>query len=199
MIPVLDAQVISAGGNAGGGGSGEDTSSYSVFVGYTSSWGTDTYGDVKAKAGFHAGGSYMNRDLLHGFIIEPGIRITTRGLEYSENWDYYDYKFEMNLLYLDGFIKAKLDINNFPIQPYAGFQAGVLLSAEAKVSMYGYSDSFDIKDDMNTMDFGLLFGADVVLQDRFTIGFEYNLGLTNIMDEGETKNRTILLSVGFLF
>ncbi|MCL2065612.1 MAG: PorT family protein [Candidatus Cloacimonetes bacterium] len=173
---------------------------YSVFGGFTSSWGTDTFSDAKSKAGFHAGLSYMNRDFIPGAIIEPGVRITTRGLEYSES-DYYDYKFEMNLLYLDGFIKAKLDIPDFPIQPYAGFQAGILLSAEAKVAMYGQSETTDIKDDMNTMDFGLLFGADVVFQKRFSVGFEYTLGLSNIMDIGtdETKNRTILLSIGLLF
>ena len=95
-----------------------------------------------------------------------------------------------------------------PLYPYVGFSTGFLLNAKYK-DEYTYAGETettteDNKDFFNTMDFGLLFGLDLLIQNRVTLGFEYNLGLSNIdkvykTDEYKPKNRTMLFTIGVLF
>ena len=50
------------------------------------------------------------------------------------------------------------------------------------------------------MDFGILFGLDYVIGNKATVGFEYNLGLANILDgPGKMTNNTMLFTIGLLF
>ena len=159
------------------------------------------------KVGFaNLGGSIWLPNLLPHTIIEPGIRLTSKGSEAECQDDYYDDVFEnssQNLLYLDIFGKARLDTLPMPVYPFVGFSTGFLLSAKWDEE-YNYQGgkqtmSGDNKDSYKTMDFGLLFGVDILIQNRVTLGYEYNLGLSDIGKEVNTKNRTSLFTIGVLF
>ena len=59
----------------------------------------------------------------------------------------------------------------------------------------------DVKDDVNDIEFGLIFGAGVNIS-TFIIGFRYNLGITDILkdsDSDSVKNSVFSLMIGYSF
>ena len=108
--------------------------------------------------------------------------------------------------------KAKYDFINIPIMakyyvvdglaieagPYVGF----LMKAENELSGGSLTGSQDIKDNMNSVDFGLGLGASYSLSNGFFGGARYNLGLTDLPKENDgdaIKNGVIQVSVGYKF
>ncbi len=86
--------------------------------------------------------------------------------------------------------------NGFRIQ--AGPQIGFLLSADAENN----NSSTDIKDDFNSVDLGLSFGASYVHPPTgFGVDARYNLGISDISDNSnvESTNRGIQVGVFYLF
>ncbi|MCL2065390.1 MAG: PorT family protein, partial [Candidatus Cloacimonetes bacterium] len=149
-------------------------------------------------------------------IFETGIRFNMKGFTLSESgsdyWgDSYSFEEDVSINYIDFFAKAKLDIGDLPIYPYFGAYAAFMLSANSSGyyrNSGGYNESWDedIKDDLNTLDFGLLLGADLVFQDKFYIGVGFDLGLSDFYEYkyawGEnvsSKTRAVLFSVGYIF
>ena len=92
----------------------------------------------------------------------------------------------------------------------AGPQIGFMLSATNDVtrtttngsSTETRSESTDIKSDLNTVDFGLNFGAGYNFTKNVNVGLRYNLGLSNIAKDSpdyKVKNSVFSLAVGYTF
>jgi len=81
-----------------------------------------------------------------------------------------------------------------------GIQYGLLLKAVDKNEFY----SEDRSDDVNKSDFAVVFGLEYKLNEKFTFGIRYNLGITNtakqnIIYERRLTNRVLQLSIGYIF
>ncbi|NJN27132.1 MAG: PorT family protein [Cyclobacteriaceae bacterium] len=81
-----------------------------------------------------------------------------------------------------------------------GVQYGRQLKAVDKNDYYAQNQSGELKKN----DFALLFGLCYTLNDEFTFGIRYNLGITNtspqdIIYEKRYTNRVLQLSIGYLF
>lgn len=117
-----------------------------------------------------------------------------------------DYK----LTYIDVPVLLKIAFGQSNVKPYAlvGGNIGFLLSAKAAPTQ---GDEIDIKDETESLDYGLNFGAGVNIpmgSNQFFIEGQYALGLADITKPqeilGETfdssdKNTGILIKVGILF
>ena len=178
---------------------------YTAFAGMSlANHGGDVSG-LDSKVGFiNIGASVWLPDLIPNTIMEPGIRLVSKGSKSEVTTSSYGgditTKNTDNLVYLELFGKARLDMLDMPILPFAGLSAGFLLSANRKTEVNGQSEDVDLKDTYNTMDFGLLFGLDYVINNKMTVGFEYNLGLANMLDgPGKMTNNTMLFTIGVLF
>ncbi|MFT6843349.1 MAG: opacity protein-like surface antigen [Psychroserpens sp.] len=89
-----------------------------------------------------------------------------------------------------------------------GPQLGFLLSGESKYEeTYGgetTSETEDIKEFTNSIDFGLNFGVSFDIAENIMIAARYNLGLSNIIDEEDgddekLQNSVFSLSLGYRF
>ncbi|MBW6515282.1 MAG: PorT family protein [Candidatus Cloacimonetes bacterium] len=167
----------------------------------------DMIGDSDSKTAFHIGGM-VYYPLEGDFIVQVEGLFSQRGGEYKESgydgWDLWSETYKLNLTYLEVPVLVKYDIplETFNIQPYAGASLGLLLSSKMKwtVRESGYSESGteDIKDDTNDIDFGLLFGGDVLLRNQFLLGLRYHLGLSEVNEGFGGKNSAIMINAGYL-
>jgi len=80
----------------------------------------------------------------------------------------------------------------------AGPQIGFLVSAK--------SEGVDVKDFVESIDFGLNLGAGYDFTEKFSAGLRYNFGLSNIAktepgdgDNTDIKNGVFSISVGYKF
>ena len=77
--------------------------------------------------------------------------------------------------------------------------------ADYEVSFEGEteSDSEDVKEFMNNMDFGLNIGLGYRMESGLFFQGRYNIGLSNVADEGgddyKMNNSVIQFSVGYFF
>lgn len=78
-----------------------------------------------------------------------------------------------------------------------GPQLGFVVSAKAKAG----DIEADIKDFVNTIDFGVGLGLGYELETGLNFGARYNYGLSNLNKEGDAKNNNSVfqLSVGYFF
>lgn len=149
-------------------------------------------GDLDAKLAFHAGG-FMQYTIEHYSLLQLELLYNRKGAEKG-----VDYTYD----YLDLSLQAKYSyaMDAVKIQPYIGGEAGYLLAANVE---YGGIE-MDVKDEANSVVWGLVFGSDFVLAEHFILGSRYDLGLTNILKDidGEKvkgKFRTWMFSLGYQF
>lgn len=169
--------------------------------------------DTSMKVGFNVGG-LVEIKVSEKFSVQPELLFSTQGAkeEYSETSGADSYKVEnnLNLGYLNIPIMAKYYvIDKFSLE--AGPQFGFLMSAKSdytETQTIGgvtstFSEEVDVKDDMNSVDFGINFGAGYDFTENISAGVRYNLGLSDITDEQEDnfemKNSVIALSIGYKF
>lgn len=151
-------------------------------------------GDIEensSKVGFQVGG-FAEIKLSEKFAVQPELLYSTQGTKV----DFGSEDLKYNLDYLNIPVMAKYYVaEKFSLE--AGPQIGFLLSAKAKVE----DEKEDIKDGLKSIDFGLNFGAGYDFTENLSAGVRYNLGLSNINDEGdgEIKNSVFSLAVGYKF
>ena len=151
---------------------------------------------VDAKIGFNVGG-FAEIKVSDKFAIQPELLYSVQGDKYSESFGGTTYTVKENLSYINLPVMVKYYVvDKFSLE--AGPQVGFLISAKAKQG----SESIDVKDGLNTVDFGANFGAGYDFTENVSVGVRYNLGLSNIAkDSGDYKatNNVISLSVGYKF
>lgn len=146
--------------------------------------------DFKNITALHAG-IYMNYFFGETVGIQPEILFSQKGSKVQ------DIDLENKLTYIDIPILLRfqfLEILNI----HAGPQFSFLTSAKSVYS----GGSFDIKDDLKSLETSLAFGAGVDLPLRLNVTARYIIGLTNIADDTdfddiELKNSMFQLSLGF--
>ncbi|MBB1139174.1 porin family protein [Myroides sp. WP-1] len=154
------------------------------------------------KTGFHIGGVaeiFINEK----FSIQPELLYSTQGAKYDVDIDFENImvnaKSTIKLNYLNIPIMAKYYVMD-GLSLQAGPQIGINLAAEQEVKALGQKMTVKIKDNTNAIDFGLNFGAGYELPVGVFFDARYNLGLTKIIDEGETsKHRVFQVSIGYKF
>ena len=162
-------------------------------------------GDVENESsivGFNVGG-FAEIKISDKFSVQPELLYSTQGakFEYSEFGN--TYKETLKLAYLNLPVMAKYYVApKFSLE--AGPQIGFLLSAKDEYSGEGMSGSANVKDNFNSIDFGLNFGAGFDFTDNFSAGIRYNLGLSNIADteagdDTKVTSNVLSLSVGYKF
>lgn len=168
--------------------------------------------DFKSKFGFYVGG-FANVPFADQFAFQPELLISAQGAktEYSDTYSMggITIKEEANIKYNLMYLQIPLMVKWYA---YDGFnvefgpQIGFNLSAKAKGD-YTYSgngvedsDSFDVKmEDVESLDFGLNFGAGYELESGLSFGIRYGLGLTEIEKDSDVKNSVISFGVGYTF
>ena len=152
-------------------------------------------GDVtgtESKVGFYVGG-FANFAISDKFSFQPelvysneGAKANVEGINVTWNVDYIKVPLMFQYHAAEKF--------NLEAGPYVGF----LVSSKAKAS----GESADMKDLLNSTDFGLGLGAEYNFTDKISAGLRYNAGLSNIAkDSGsdKVKNSVFQLGLGYRF
>lgn len=175
----------------------------------------DSYNDdFDMKPGFHAG--FIVDVPLNSFLtFQSGLMFTTKGVKQTESGDGFDYKFNLNLQYLDIplTIKASHELSSSlkmfgTVGPYVG--VGILGKFKSELTIGKETEkdeedvewgSDEVEDDFKRLDMGAVFGVGVEIN-SLILGVTYNLGLMNIspyQDNGSTlRNNVLQFSVGYL-
>lgn len=170
----------------------------------------DTDGlDLKSKVGFNVGG-LVEIKLSEQFAIQPEILFSTQGTKaraeaVEVEGNFYNGEVCFNLSYINVPVMFKYYVvDKFNIE--AGPQIGFLVSAKTKTTVDGFSGSneMDVKDNFESIDFGLNFGAGYEFTDHLSAGLRYNLGLANIAktdagDDTKIHNGVFSLNIGYKF
>ncbi len=139
--------------------------------------------------------------------IESGLFYSQKGTVVSfTDPDFGSIDGTFKLDYLEIPVLAKLGLGAGPINPHllAGPYLGFNLNAEVEGEESGFSFSEDISDDVNSTDFGLMFGAGL----DFNLGVtalsaqaRYSLGLTDIFEDDDEglKHGVFSVVVGINF
>lgn len=175
------------------------------------------------RVGAHIG-PFVKLPITENFSIIPELLYSMKGSEISESFFGVNFEVSTKLDYLDIPIMANYQLDNglnFELGPYVAF----LLSAKSKVDILGVSEDVDIKEGMNSLDFGVGFGLGYRLENGLGFGARYNLGLASLFKETDViatdlfgdpildangnptmvtqdaygKNSNIMISVSWLF
>lgn len=157
-----------------------------------------TNSDMDSKTGFHIG-VLAEAFLGEQFSIQPEIIYSSQGAKLKND----NSSLKLNVDYINVPIMAKYYVaDGFNIQ--AGPQFGFLTKAEWKGEFGGISATEDIKDSLESFDFGVNFGLGYELPVGVFFDARYNLGLTkvnkeSISGEDDGKNSVFQVSVGYKF
>ena len=169
-----------------------------TMVGATLSTLTGDVEDTKFRLGLGAGAEFGYM-FSEQFGATAGVLFSMQGCKYKDNEYMKDYG--TTLTYLNIPILANLYLlPGFAIK--AGVQPGFLLSAKTKGKerLLGDWEEFDVSgtDGLKKFDFSIPLGLSYEISD-FVIDARYNLGLTNINDNGhgKAKNAVIMLTIGY--
>ena len=163
--------------------------------------------EVDSKTGFHIGG-VVEIPISEAFAIQPELLFSSQGAKSEFSDEFRNAESTQTLNYINIPIMAKYYVTK-GLSLQAGPQIGILVSSnfESEGSFDNGSEieSFEIEDDstdgISTIDFGLNFGAGYQLDAGLFFDARYNLGLSNINDEGdaEIQNGVFQISVGYKF
>lgn len=175
-----------------------------------SNFSGDTEGiDFKSRFGFNVGG-FVEIKFSEKFALQPEVLYSTQGAKVDNfNLDVdgigtVNADVAFNLAYINVPVMFKyFAAEKFSLE--AGPQIGFLVSAETKTKVDGYGSSkVDIKDNFESIDFGLNLGAGYDFTENFSAGVRYNLGLANIAkteegDDSKVHNGVFSLSAAYKF
>lgn len=150
--------------------------------------------------GFQFGG-YLTYPLSQNISIQPELvfnRVGGKESGYDEDLQAeVDATLKTDYLSIPVMLRFKVGEN---FHMLAGPQAGILISAKAKLEAFGESIEVDIEDSYKTLDFGLTAGLGYS-KNKFGIDVRYNFGLANVADDaendGKIQNRVFMLSVSY--
>lgn len=156
--------------------------------------------------GFHIGG-FVDVKISEKFSFQPELIYSTQGSKFSENLsiegDVYNVDATLKMAYINIPVMFKYYVaDKFNLE--AGPQIGFLTSCKMKVEAMGLSETEDVKDSFESIDFGLNIGAGYDFTEKLSAGVRYNFGLSNVAkteagDDSEIKNSVFSLSVGYKF
>ena len=153
---------------------------WKVFGGYLITSGKSIY---ESNSGYQLGFSHTF-DLSQDIGLESGVRIDRRNyLVIYGSWYYEEEK-----LNIDIFTKLKLiDYVGTPMIRVEPFFGGFTRKI-SKINWGGYP----------VYDYGIILGSNIVIDRRFSVGVEYNVGLNNSRSNYYRFN-SLIFSAGFRF
>lgn len=148
-----------------------------------------------------AGGGFLTVSIIPELDVQAEVLFDQKGAD-------ADPDMSLTLAYISGNLLAKypIPVEGSDIKPaiFAGPSIGILMSATAKPAAPG--GSTDVKDDYESLDYGIIFGAGATIpigDGSIVADVRYNLGLANILKTGGSKysktNQVISISVGYAF
>lgn len=186
--------------------SGDAVSTFNDLAEYTNGAVTQ-----EMKPGFYAG-LYATLPLGPRFAIEPGIGYSEKGTVLTgriplEQFDFLNAKVTATgrLAYLDIPVLAKAYLTD-GLYVYAGPQASVLLSGKARVQagalgFNAFNTDFDVKDQLRTVDFGVVGGLGYQFQNGLGLSAGYDYGLSSLDKNNNfnAQNRVIKAAINYSF
>jgi len=146
------------------------------------------------------GGGFLCYRINEIFAIQPEILFSMKGADFEApagDTLGMDGSFSLNYIEIPLLLKVNLPTEG-KMKPflYAGPAFGLLMTAKV--------EDVDVKDDMKTMDIGILAGAGIGYQmEGGTLFFEarYEVGMTSVPDDDDVdaKNTAISFMVGYGF
>ena len=162
--------------------------------------------DNSSKVGFHVGG-FVEIKVSDKFSVQPELLFSTQGTKLEESGTNYSYESNLNLSYLNIPVMAKYYVaEGFSLE--AGPQIGFLTTAKsdftATESGITVSGDEDVKDEFESVDFGVNFGAGYDFTENLSVGLRYNLGLSNVYkteagNDFKNSNNVFSVSLGYKF
>lgn len=152
--------------------------------------------DSKMRFGI-VGGAEFGYQIAEPFAVTAGVLVAMQGVNGKDTDVLKDMS--TSLTYLNIPILA-----NYYIVPglaiKAGIQPGFLLSQKSKYSWKSGTTWIDEENTstsgMKKVDISIPLGLSYEISD-FVIDARYNLGLTKVADESDSKNSVIMLTVGY--
>lgn len=159
--------------------------------------GDDPDGDIKTD--IYLGG-FARIGLTETLEFQPELVYSRQGMKVDE--DGVDGKWKTNYLNLPLLLRAKMfQTDNF--HGIIGPQFGFHLSSEAEGTEGDVTQSVDVDELMRGLDFSFAFGFEYDINDQFSIGLRYNLGLSEIIDhdalESDAKHSVFQLGASMTF
>jgi len=181
--------------------------SFKLFAGGDQNWFSgygDVDGEFKGIFGYNMGGSLEVRHRKYPVILETGARYITKGAEYEEKFFGKPATLTETFTFVDTFAKAKWElpiITNMTIQPFVGYAAGKLFSANESFKYENHKTDYNTTKYCHSLLHVLLVGADLVISDAWLIGVEYDYCLTDVYKDDNYKYalNSILFNVGYKF
>lgn len=175
--------------------------------------------EAKMLVGFHVG-AFAEIMFTDKFAIQPEILYSAQGAKQEGSQTIAgitnSYEATSKTSYINVPIMAKYYfVPTFAVElgPYVGFLMSSDLESKTTVGSTTSETEMDMKDNTNSIDFGIGAGASFNLENGFFIGARYNLGLTKVGKDSsqniggveistealDTKNAVIQVSVGYKF
>jgi hypothetical protein len=155
--------------------------------------------DFEYRIGLVAGG-FFTFPLGEQFDVQPEALFTQRGATLDALG--VDATIKLDSLEVPVLVRYGLGQGGRGLVLFGGPSVGFKLRAEASASFGGTEADEDISDEIEDVDFGLVFGAGWE-SGRFSIDGRYTWGLTGIgvdpAGEGNTTHRVISVLVGYRF
>ncbi|WP_336128300.1 porin family protein [Mesoflavibacter sp. CH_XMU1422-2] len=153
----------------------------------------DGEGETGQRSGFHVG--VFGESYLSSVVaLQLELLYSQQGYQIEDN----NSTFTQKLNYINMPLVLKIyPVSNFYLE--AGPQLGFAISHKET-----YDSNFNLFDteqefDPNNIDYGANFGAGIKTDSGVSLGVRYHLGLGDIYDDGEPKNRVWQFSVAFGF
>ena len=132
----------------------------------------DNYVDISMRSGFILGVETVGGPfVIGGEFVQRGANVKSKVYD-SEGSDTYNY--------LSGYLLYPVSIQE-QLSVFGGCQLGKFIGGTSEIKWNGDSDSVDLEAEDFALDFGLLFGADVMLNSSVGVRGSYYIGLSNVI------------------
>jgi hypothetical protein len=159
---------------------------------------------LDSRTGF-TGGIFFMYQFSNLFAIQPEAYYTMKGA--TRNINGFEFTFAVDYIEVPFLLKLIIPVEGSNVRPsiFAGPSVGFNTTAKVKLEADGESGEDDIKEDVTSTDFGLVFGGGIgFMVGTNELGFDirYILGLSTLDDTSDNldiKNTVIAFNVYFGF
>jgi len=138
-------------------------------------------------------GAFAQFPINETFLIVPELLVSWQGHGKEEFSPGLTSK--LNTTYINIPVTFRYNIT-YNINVFAGPQFGFLASANSVTDLGTGDEKFDVKDQFNTFDLGLMFGGGIAFMDRFQAYIRYILGLSNLDNNGSISRSNGVFQLG---
>ncbi len=167
----------------------------------TNFWGEDLPHGMKPS---YQAGLFMEYHFNDKVSIAPEVTFASQGGKFKIGKDLFGINVEaLGLKDVD--MTFNTNYVNVPImfKYYATPSLSIDLGPQVGFNVYskisGEGQSFDVKKNTKTVDFGVGLGATYHVTENLFVQGRYTMGLTNAFDQGDMKNGNLQLALGYEF